>query len=200
VARHRFHGDPARFEIVADYVASRFPGARSAADVAGGQGMLARLLSKKHNIPCDVIDPRGWVLRGVSTRAEEYAAAMADYYDVIVGLHPDEALGEVVASASVRPVVVIPCCNFWTRRQRLSRDQLIDAIAEHHLSIGQVERVTFSFRGPKNEGLVLLPDRTRGRPPRRTAGSGRKPDDPTDQRSSARSAAARAAPPVSTGR
>jgi hypothetical protein len=27
---------------------------------------------------------------------------MADYYDVVVGLHPDEALGEVVASAVVR--------------------------------------------------------------------------------------------------
>lgn len=157
MARHRFHGDPARFEVLADFVASRFPKAATAADVAGGQGMLARLLSKRHNIDSEVIDPRGWVLRGVSARAEEYSAKMADYYDVIVGLHPDEALCEVVASAVVRPVVLVPCCNFWTRERRLNRDELLDAIVQHHRPVGGVERVTFAFRGPKNEGLVLLP-------------------------------------------
>src|SRR4051812_3079115 len=77
VARHRFHGDPDRFDVVADFVAARFPDARTAADVAGGQGMLARCLSKRHNIECDVIDPRGWVLRGVSSRPEEYVSTMA---------------------------------------------------------------------------------------------------------------------------
>lgn len=158
MSRHRFHGDPDRFAAVASFVAARFPEARTAADVAGGQGMLARLLSKHHNVACDVIDPRGWVLRGVASRAEEYDASMADYYDVIVGLHPDEALREVVASAAVRPVVVVPCCNFWTRERKLNRDELLAAIAgDHRGRGGDVERVMFSFRGPKNEGLVLLP-------------------------------------------
>src|SRR5688572_16284692 len=124
--------------------------------------MLARLLSKRHNIETDVVDPRGWVLRGVSSRNEHYRAEMADYFDVVVGLHPDEALREVVASAAVRPVVVVPCCNFWTRDEKLGRDALIDAIAESHDRVGDMERVTFDFRGPKNLGLVLLP------PPRRT--------------------------------
>src|SRR5947209_12084097 len=120
--------------------------------------MLARLLSKHHNIDCDVIDPRGWVLRGVSLRAEEYKASMAAYYDVIVGLHPDEALREVVASAATCPVVVVPCCNFWDREARLGRDELLAAITAHHSrSGGEVEAVTFAFRGPKIEGLVLLP-------------------------------------------
>ena len=156
--RHRFHGDPDRFGVVADFVAARFPDARTAADVAGGQGMLARCLSKHHNIECEVIDPRGWVLRGVSSRAEEYAATMAGFYDVVVGLHPDEALREVVASAKTRPVVVVPCCNFWTRERRLGRDELLDAIADDHRRAGGgVESVTFAFRGPKNEGLVLVP-------------------------------------------
>src|SRR6476659_4042717 len=138
VARHRFHGDPERFGIVADFVASRFPAARTAADVAGGQGMLARILAKQHNVECDVIDPRGWVLRGVSSRAEEYTASMAAYYDVVIGLHPDEALPDVVASAQVRPVVVVPCCNFWSRERRLGRDELLTAIAEHHVAAGGV--------------------------------------------------------------
>jgi hypothetical protein len=56
--------------------------------------MLARRLRKRHNIDCDVVDPRGWVLRGVSSRVEEYRAGMAGYYDVIIGLHPDGALRE----------------------------------------------------------------------------------------------------------
>ena len=158
MARHRFHGDPDRFRVVADFVADRFPSARTAADVAGGQGMLARLLSKHHNIDAEVIDPRGWALRGVDARAEEYDAAMATYYDVVVGLHPDEALREVVSSARTRPVVVVPCCNFWDRDRRLGRDELIAAIADDHARRGGVvERITFAFRGPKNEGLVLSP-------------------------------------------
>lgn len=158
LARHRFHGDPDRFGVVAQFVASRFPEARTAVDVAGGQGMLARLLTKQHNIACEVVDPRGWVLRGVASRAEEYTASMADYYDVVVGLHPDEALREVVASAAVRPVVVVPCCNFWDRERRLGRDELLAAVTDGHAAAGgAVEEVTFAFRGPKNEGLVLLP-------------------------------------------
>lgn len=160
VPRHRFHGDPDRFHVVAEFVASRFPEARTAADVAGGQGMLARVLTKQHNIECDVIDPRGWVLRGVVSRAEEYTASMADYYDVVIGLHPDDALREVAASARLRPVLVIPCCNFWTRERRLSRGALLEAIADEHIATGgSVEVVTFDFRGPKNEGLVLVPTR-----------------------------------------
>jgi hypothetical protein len=161
---HRFHGDERRFEVVADFVAARFPQARSAADVAGGQGMLARILRKRHNIDCDVVDPRGWVLRGVSGRAEDYRADMASYYDVVIGLHPDDALREVVDSARVRPVVVVPCCNFWSRATKLGRDQLLDAIEKHHAEHGTSERVILNFRGPHNRALVLLPASPAGDP------------------------------------
>jgi hypothetical protein len=159
---HRFHGDERRFEATADFVAARFPRARSAADVAGGQGMLARILRKRHNIDCDVVDPRGWVLRGVSCRAEDYRAEMASYYDVVIGLHPDNALREVVSSAQVRPVVVVPCCNFWSRGTRLGREQLLDAIERHHARYGTSERVMLNFRGPHNRALVLLPASSEG--------------------------------------
>ena len=119
--------------------------------------MLARILRKRHNIDCDVVDPRGWVLRGVSSRAEDYRADMAAYYDVVIGLHPDSALREVVHSAQVRPVVVVPCCNFWSQETRLGRDQLLDAIEQHHAACGPSERVILNFRGPHNRALVLLP-------------------------------------------
>jgi hypothetical protein len=158
MTRHRFHGDPARFEVVARFIADRFPGARYVADVAGGQGMLTRILRKRFGFEAEVIDPRGWALRGVPARAEAYTPAMADYYDLVVGLHPDEALRSVVESASKVAVLVVPCCNFWTRHSRLGRDELIEQISEFHHSLGGIsERVALAFSGPANHGLILRP-------------------------------------------
>jgi hypothetical protein len=147
-----------RFEVVADFVVARFPEARYVADVAGGQGMLARLLAKRHNLEAEVVDPRGWRLKGVGGREEEYTAAMADYYDLVIGLHPDQALREVVLSAERSPVVVVPCCNFWTRERKLGRSELLAAIGAHHESRGGAcDHVELAFRGPHNHALVLTP-------------------------------------------
>lgn len=158
MSRHRFAGDPARFDVVADVVAERFPDARYVADVAGGQGMLSRRLSKRHGYDCEVIDPRGWALKGVSSREQHYSSDMAEFYDLIVGLHPDEALRPVVDSAQCRPVLVIPCCNFWTRARRLGQAELLDAVRAHQQEIGGTsETVQLDFRGPKNRGLILRP-------------------------------------------
>jgi hypothetical protein len=158
MARHRFHGDPARFEAVASFIADRFPDSRYVADVAGGQGMLTRILRKRFGYDAEVIDPRGWALKGVPARAEFYDPAMADYYDLVIGLHPDEALRSVVESAGTVSVLVVPCCNFWTRGSRLGRDELIDEINAFHESRGgKSERVTLPFTGPVNRGLILSP-------------------------------------------
>ena len=158
MTRHRFHGDPARFEVAARFIADRFPDARYVADVAGGQGMLARILRKRFGFEAEVIDPRGWALTGASARAEVYTPAMADYYDLVVGLHPDQALRSVVESAGKVTVLVVPCCNFWNRRVRLGRDELIEQISEFHYCLGGVsERVTLAFSGPANHGLILRP-------------------------------------------
>lgn len=166
VGRHRFHGDPARFGAVADLVVARFPEARYVADVAGGQGMLSRLLRKRHNVCSEVIDPRGWTLRGVPSRQEAFAANMADHYDLVVGLHPDEALREVVLAARRRPVLVVPCCNFWSGTTRLGRDALVESIRRFHAAgAGSSELVPLGFAGPYNVGLVLIPSTEPGPPP-----------------------------------
>jgi hypothetical protein len=158
MARHRFHGDPLRFEVVAHFIADHFPDARYVADVAGGQGMLTRVLRKHFGFEAEVIDPRGWALKGVPTRAEFYTSTMADYYDLVVGLHPDEALRSVVESAAKVPVLVVPCCNFWARDSRLGRDELIEQIDDFHHGLGGTsERVTLAFAGPTNRGLILTP-------------------------------------------
>jgi len=156
VSQHKFHGDPARFEAVADLIEQTYgKSVKYIADVAGGQGMLARLLNKR-GYEAEVIDPRGWTLVGVANRPEAYRADMADYYDLIVGLHPDEALHEVIDSAKVRPVVVVPCCNFWDRERKLGKDELLEAITTHCQAQGMhIQRVELPFKGPKNIALVL---------------------------------------------
>lgn len=50
MTRHRFHGDPARFDVLAEYVYQRYGhSVHYIADVAGRQGMLTRILNKKYN-------------------------------------------------------------------------------------------------------------------------------------------------------
>ncbi len=154
----RFHGDPTRFEVVAEFIYNRYgKSIHYIADVAGGQGMLCRILRKKYNYECEVIDPRGWTLRGVPGRAVELDPSETAYYDLIVGLHPDEATRAVARAALIRPVILIPCCNFWSD-EKLGRDELIEAIESYYREHGiRFERVTFSFRGPKNIGIVSEP-------------------------------------------
>jgi hypothetical protein len=157
-SRHRFHGDPNRFEVVAEFINDRYgKSIHYVADVAGGQGMLSRLLCKRYNYECEVVDPRGWTLRGVPNQTVEFNQALAGYYDLIVGLHPDEATRAVAQAALIRPTILIPCCNFWSE-EKLGRDELVEAIEsyyrEHKISY---ERVQFGFKGPKNIGIVTDP-------------------------------------------
>lgn len=159
--QHRFHGDPRRFEATASVVGERFYGkVRYAADVAGGQGMLARLLRKRYGIECDVIDPRGWTMKGVTSRQETYSAELADFYDLVIGLHPDQAIREVARSALIRPVIIVPCCNFWSEEDKLGRAALLDVIKSYYRSHEVTfEQVVIDFKGPYNIGLVSEPPR-----------------------------------------
>jgi hypothetical protein len=160
VSRHRFHGDEARFGVVADFVADSFgQSVKYIADVAGGQGMLARLLRKRFNYEVEVIDPRGWSLKGVPVRPEEFSPDLASFYDLVIGLHPDQALPAVVAAATIRPTVIVPCCNFFDRTQRLGRADLLAAI-ERHLAEVQVKTVrhALAFDSPFNIALVTEPN------------------------------------------
>ncbi len=156
--RHRFHGDPQRFEVLAKFIYDRYGNrVQYIADVAGGRGMLCRILRKKYNYNCEVLDPRGWTLRGVPGRAEELDPAKAGYYDLIVGLHPDEATHAVAEAALVRPAILVPCCNFWSE-EKLGRNELVEAIESYYQAQGiRYERVAFPFKGPKNIGIISEP-------------------------------------------
>lgn len=143
---------------MADYIHARYGASvHYIADVAGGQGLLTRLLRKKYNYEAELIDPRGWCLRGVPNRPEPFSSSLAPYYDLIVGLHPDEATRAVAEAALVRPAIVVPCCNFWSET-KLGRDELVEAIAAYYRQHGvRYERIPLGFKGPKNIGLVSEP-------------------------------------------
>lgn len=120
--------------------------------------MLTRLLRKRYRYEAELIDPRGWSLKGVPVRVEAFDPSMADYYDLIVGLHPDEALHSVVEAAERTATLVVPCCNFWSAGTKLGRDELIEEIADfHELRGGKSEHIALDFLGPKNHALILLP-------------------------------------------
>jgi hypothetical protein len=156
---HRFHGAPERFEVVAEFINRRFGRSiKYIADVAGGRGMLTRILNKKYNYQAEVVDPRGWALVGVPSRKETFTPEMASYYDLIIGIHPDEATRPVVESALIKPVIVIPCCNFWDQNQTLGRDALIAEISKYYdKNRIRYEKVIFGFKSSKNVGLVSFP-------------------------------------------
>ena len=156
--QHLVHGDPQRFEVVADFIAARYGNTiHYIADVAGGKGILTRLLAKKKNFSCELIDPRRTVLNGIDHRSEQFDPEMADYYDLLVGLHPDGALRQLGEAALLRPAVIIPCCNFWDE-QRRGQHELLEAIeAFYRQHSVQFERIELDFKGPKNIAIVSEP-------------------------------------------
>ena len=158
-SQHRLHGDAHRFDVVAMFLSEYFGNqVQYIADVAGGQGMLSKLLNKRYNYEAEVIDPHGWRIKGVPGREEEFDSSMANFYDLIVGLHPDEATRSIAEAAKERPALIIPCCNFWSE-EKLGRDKLVEAIEDyyHEYSI-EFQRIEFPFRGPKNIGILSFPD------------------------------------------
>lgn len=123
-------GDPRRFQVFAEFIARTFPHAQRIADVAGGHGLLSVELLLRGFEPV-IIDPRKAdslprktrkrlrkkALRtGVVPKLERVLAMIqevdADQFDLIVGLHPDQATEPIVRAATRRdkPFAVVPCC------------------------------------------------------------------------------------------
>ena len=150
------HGDERRFDVVADFIYGRYGGGvRYIADVAGGQGLLSRILNKKYNYEAEVVDPRGYALTGVPYRQCEYTPDMATFYDLIVGLHPDAATRAVAESALRRPILLVPCCNEWDKSRKLGSRELVRAITDYLDAEGVAcETVEFEFKRPKNIGII----------------------------------------------
>jgi len=150
------NGSEERFEEIARFVYDRFGNSiKYIADVARGQEMLSRILSKKYNYDVEVIDPRHYQIVGVKNRECYYKSDMAGYYDLIIGLHPDGAIRDVVESAKTRQVLVVPCCNFWDKTKKLGTKEMIVEISKWlYENKIKYEIITFKFKGPKNIGIL----------------------------------------------
>lgn len=159
VKGHSFHGAPERFEVVADFIAEKYGRKiKYIADVAGGQGMLTRILRKKYNYEAEVVDPRGYTLVGVPSVQKEFSVDIANNYDLIVGLHPDAATRAVAEGACVKSAIIIPCCNFWDKTKKLGREALLAEISKFYDDNDvEYERIVFDFSSSKNVGLVSRP-------------------------------------------
>ncbi len=158
-ARYNFHGDPARFPEVANLI-SRVYGRdiRYIADVAGGQGMLSKLLRNRLGYDAEVVDPRGWRITGVPGREEKFDPDQASYYDLVVGVHPDQATRAIAMSALRTRTLLVPCCNFWDRSHRLGTMALVESIEKFYRSYRvSYQRVALDIRGPKNIALLTAP-------------------------------------------
>jgi len=117
-------GDDRRFEVLADFVQRKFPPPLKVADVAGGQGNLSFILTQK-GYDCTVIDPRKTNLskkerqlsnrKGICFRRvrSKFCSDMAQGFDLIIGLHPDQATEEICHAAKFRPTIIVPCCKYW---------------------------------------------------------------------------------------
>jgi hypothetical protein len=112
-------GDSRRGALFAQFIVRQFPRASFILDIAGGKGQVARSLANKGR-RVHIIDakPR---LEGRTHPLISYQKGFFQAEDklrnhikpdLIIGLHPDEATGEIIRFASRHciPFAVVPCC------------------------------------------------------------------------------------------
>ena len=115
-------GDRNRFLILADFIHRNFKPC-NVADVAGGNGFLSYYLNI-FGFNSSVIDPRKSSLPRefrnkvkINYSNNKFTSQIASNFDLVIGLHPDGATKEICKSALIKPIVIIPCCNYWNEEQ-----------------------------------------------------------------------------------
>ena len=133
--------DTRRFRAFVEFIVEYFPRADSVADIGGGKGTLSFFL-RELGVRSTIIDVRdanhsGWVYRALRKRSikagrlleiPRIVAAVQDIdlsaFDLVVGLHPDEATEHIVRAANQHhiPFAVVPCCVFPIDKIKRSRE------------------------------------------------------------------------------
>jgi len=130
-------GDRARHRVFADYIADRWPDrSMRVADVAGGHGSLNAELWRRGYRSVTTFDKRRgrWTERP-HYRYGDFTVADAAEFDLLVGMHPDEATDVILAASGVHdvPAVVVPCCprpTVWDYTGR-GQDEWIAHLRHH---------------------------------------------------------------------
>jgi hypothetical protein len=109
-------GDSRRFNLFAKFIKDNFPPEKypKVADIAGGKGYLQTAL-RSYGYNVTTFDKR----KGRRNRPNRFQYQyryfdrnIEEEFDLLVGMHPDEATDVIIAEAARRktPYAVVPCC------------------------------------------------------------------------------------------
>lgn len=121
-------GDSRRFDLFADFIAQQIPNKHARiADVAAGKGYLSLALRQRgyKNVVSFEPNIRNKV-KGLQYKAQYFEGGD---FEVIVGMHPDQATDVILeeAAKSRATAIVVPCCalstrwTFWNMPQHAGR-------------------------------------------------------------------------------
>ncbi len=105
-------GDSRRFDIFAKFIARNFNKHMRVADIAGGKGYLNLALRQAGFENVITFDIRNVRVRKVDYKRRLFNNSIKEEFDLLVGLHPDEATDHIIMEAAKRkiPFVIVPCC------------------------------------------------------------------------------------------
>ena len=135
-------GDNRRFDLFAKVVAKNFPpkNVSAVADIAGGKGQLQIFLRRLgyHQVVTFDNRKKEHRLKGVMFQRQFFGQQVNSQFDLLLGLHPDEATDVIIVEAARRrvPFVVCPCCVLPTA-SRFDRQPLYRFWLEHLVSLAQ---------------------------------------------------------------
>ena len=117
-------GDSRRFQVFAQFISKQFPHQDThIADVAGGKGDLQLALRELGYTNVTTFDKRKKkkITRGVRYQHRWFDTGVKQDFNLLLGMHPDEATDVIVVEAARRsiPFAIVPCCvmpnaiTFW---------------------------------------------------------------------------------------
>jgi hypothetical protein len=149
-------GDPARHRAFADLIADRWPDrSLRVADVGGGHGHLNAALYQHGYRSVITFDKRRKRWGRAHYVYGTFGPHVSRRFDLVVGMHPDEATDVLMAWAIDRglPFAVVPCCTrptAWPYERRAGQDEWIDHLAMATTDRGYlVDRIELPIAGAR---------------------------------------------------
>lgn len=148
-------------------------------DVAGGKGITSFYLTTKYNLTCTIVDPRGVsmskkylkVLHNNKQTITEKRIMfddttcdelIGDNCVLIIGMHPDEATGDIVKVALRKKInfAVVPCCVFnckFPERKLLSGKDVVEYndIVQYLIEQDEERKIKVDFLNIEGRNKVL---------------------------------------------
>lgn len=129
-------GDSQRFKVFSKEVIKKFPPKKynKIADVAAGKGYLNFELKKK-GYKVTSFDKRKNNRHGVTFKRQYFNSKIKNVFDLLVGMHPDEATDIIITEAAKRkiPFAIVPCCSKPTDTTFYGNSSYISWV--HHLDM-----------------------------------------------------------------